>query len=103
MSATFARDGENAVTFKLADLEQRAWSLEECQVMLMEANEGEQQLASKPGVQDKLRTALGLNTKPSEQPAQSTELSNKKLGKKARSVGKPAPTRRPIGVDQNGG
>lgn len=101
LSVTLARDGDKAVTFKLKDLEQRAWSLEECLVMLRETKEGEQKLASNSSLHDEFRTALGLNTTTSKQSGQSTTSSNKTSGRKAGSVGKPSPRRRSVGVDQD--
>ena len=106
LSATLSQNGDKAATLKLKDLEQRAWSLEECLVMLREAKEGEQQLASQSGSHNELRTALGLNintSKESDQSATSSNAtsSNKTAGRKTGSVGKPSPRRRSVGVDQN--
>ncbi len=101
LSATLNKDGDQAITFTLKDLEQHAWSMEECLVMLREAKEGEQQLASQSGSHDELRIALGLDTATSKQSEQSTTSSKKTSERKARSVGKPSPRRRSVGVDQN--
>lgn len=98
LSATLERDGDKAVTLKLKDLEKRAWSLEECLVMLREAKEGEQQLANRAGLHDELRLALGLNTANSKESQQSTK-SPKTTGKRASGIGKPSPRRRSVGVD----
>jgi len=95
------RDGDKTVTLKLKDLEQRAWSLEECLMMLREAKEGEQQLANRSGLHDEFRTALGLDVVTSKQAGQSTKSSSQASGKKASSVGKPLPRRLTVGVDQN--
>jgi hypothetical protein len=100
LSATLERNGDQTVTLTLKDIEERAWSLEECLVMLREAKEGEQQLANQSGSQDELRTALGLNTVTSKQSDQLGQTSNKtSSGRKARSVGKPSPQRRAVGAD----
>lgn len=98
LSAVMERDGDKALTLKPKDLEQRAWSLEECLVMLREAKEGEQQLTDKSGLHDELRTSLGLNSATSKQSTKSSETTS---GKKAGSVGKPSPRRRPVGADEN--
>jgi hypothetical protein len=101
LSAMLERDGDKTVTLKLKDLEQRAWSLEECLMMLREAKEGEQQLANRSGLHDEFRTALGLDVVTSKQAGQSTKSSSQASGKKASSVGKPLPRRLTVGVDQN--
>ena len=100
LSTTLIRD-KDAVTLKFEDLEQHAWSLEECLVMLREAKEGEQQLANKSNLHDELRTALGLNSTTPKKSEQSTKSSETTSGKKVSGVGKPSPRRRSVGVDQN--
>jgi hypothetical protein len=101
LSATLTQNGDKAATFKLENLERCALSVDECLVMLREAKEGEQQLASRSGLHNELRTALGLNTAASEHSEQSTKSSSKTSGRKAGSVGKPSPRRRSVGVDQD--
>uniref|UniRef100_B8HXB9 AAA ATPase n=1 Tax=Cyanothece sp. (strain PCC 7425 / ATCC 29141) TaxID=395961 RepID=B8HXB9_CYAP4 len=98
LSAILVRDGDKVLTLKPKDLEQRAWSLEECLVMLREAKEGEQQLTDKSGLHEELRTALGFNAATSKQSAKSSKSTS---SKKAGSVGKPSPRRRSVGIDQD--
>jgi len=101
LSTALERDEGNTVTLKLKDLEQRAWSLEECLVMLREAKEGEQNLANQSDARDEFRTSLGLHKTTSRQSGESNKSSNEKSTRKAGSVGKPSPSRRSVGVDQN--
>lgn len=102
LSAALERNGDRTVTLTLKDLEKRAWSLEECLVMLREAKEGEQQLANQSGLHGELRTALGLSTATSKKSDQSGQTSDKTSNsRKAGSVGKPLPRRRAVGADQD--
>ncbi len=101
LSAALERDGNKIATLTLKDLEKRAWSLEECLVMLREAKEGEQQFASQSGLQSDLRTALGLNMVPPKS-QQSGQTANKtSSGRKTGNIGKPSPQRRAVGADQD--
>ena len=95
-------EGANTVTIK--HLEQRAWSIAQCQRMLKEIQEGEKQLLETEADRNQLRNALGLEVETSQIP-DTSPLAKPEIATVAtnRKVGKRKPKRDPIGIDQNAG
>ena len=95
-------EGTNTVTIK--HLEQRAWSIAQCQRMLKEIQEGEKQLLETEADRNQLRSALGLEVETSQIP-DTSPLAKPEIATVAtnRKVGKRKPKRDPIGIDQNAG
>lgn len=89
-----------AKTLTLQHLENHAYSLEQCMILLTEAKEGEAQLEPHTA-RSVLRTALGLETAPP--PAnQAVEVTDQQR-RQCRGVGQPLPKRRPVGSEHNAG
>ncbi len=67
--------------------------------MLTDAKDEEKKLQGNPKLRDQLRVDLGLDVIDSSQ-VKSSISQEKPAVKRARSVGKPLPRRRPVGKDQ---
>jgi len=86
----------NASTLSIQNLEQYAWSLEQCMIMLTESREEEKKLTDLGVVPAEFRAVLGL--KPSLGSHQNTTAQEITDAPNKRScVGKPLPKRRPVG------
>lgn len=91
---------EGAKTLTVGHLENHAWSLEQCMVLLTEANMGEAQLEPRTA-RSTLRIALGLEVAPmaANQPIAVAA----KAQQRGRPVGQPLAKRRPVGGGEHGG
>lgn len=100
-------ESKDAKTLTIKDLEQHAWSTNQCLIMLKEAREKEKELEDTQETDNGLRNALGLNanTSLSGNPsstatlAKNTEASTKSRKK---SVGMPRPQRYVVGKESSG-
>jgi hypothetical protein len=99
---------EKSATLTLKHLEQRALSVAQCKKMLTDIKEGENKLEETPEDSNTLRTALGIGEEPSDL-GKSTVKTSTNAGKKnsdsrkKTDVGKPNPTRRKVGVEEDVG
>ncbi|WP_448267970.1 AAA family ATPase [Nostoc sp. DSM 114159] len=87
---------QEATTVTLKDLQKRAWSVAQCQIMFNEIKEGEKQLSEKETDIQKLRSDLKLEKETITQPEETP-----KTTPPPRKRGKRKPKRDPIGVQQD--
>ena len=89
-------DDANALTLSIKNLEQHAWSLEQCMIMLAESREEEKKLTDQGVVPSEFRAVLGLKSESlGHENTVAKETTDAPL--KRSCVGKPLPKRRPVG------